>query len=261
MRIVFLVLAAVAAQRNSGGLVVVDGDAAADPHRKRLRTFALPRSGTVQIRQVIDTDSIGPGASQWDGGFVLADFIERTSVSIARCAAGGCDLTSRYANATVLELGAGAGGLVAIALLNSGAARVLATDGDPAVLDTLDANIRANTRGGAAFLGAARLRWDDERDVAAARATLGLPIDLIVAADVAFRTSDTVALIDAVAALSLEARPEILLAHTFRFWADDERFLDDLDARFLRTEVSKAEIHPRAAGGIPTSLYRLLLRS
>ena len=44
----------------------------------------------------------------------------------------------------MLELGAGASPLVALAALRAGAARVVATDGSPDALRLLDANLAAN---------------------------------------------------------------------------------------------------------------------
>ena len=44
----------------------------------------------------------------------------------------------------MLELGAGASPLVALAALRAGAARVVATDGSPDVLRLLEANLAAN---------------------------------------------------------------------------------------------------------------------
>lgn len=245
-------LAAAAASRDE---LVLGPEDPADAHRERRRTFSLPRSGTVAIRQLVGSGSVG--AAQWDGGYALADYIERTSLASASCAADGCDLRSRYANKTALELGAGAGGLVAVALLNSGA-RVLATDGDSTVLGALDANVRANAGNTTRFVGAARLRWDDAGDLDAARAALGRAPDLVVAADVAFRNADTAALVALLVALS---PCDIILAHTFRFYKDDANFLAALDDHFIRDEVPRGEMHPSfRAGGTPMAIYRLLLR-
>lgn len=44
----------------------------------------------------------------------------------------------------MLELGAGASPLVALAALRAGAAQVVATDGSPAALQLLEANLAAN---------------------------------------------------------------------------------------------------------------------
>ncbi|KAH8044248.1 hypothetical protein JL720_17142 [Aureococcus anophagefferens] len=133
--------------------IEIIGDGMGPQHRRPSRHYRLPRSGVVTIAQLPESDSVG--ASQWDAGYCLAEYIEGSSVDAVRCDAARCDVSSRYANATAIALGAGAGGLDVIALLNSGAT-VLATDGDASVLDQLASNVRANQR--RAFLGAARLR-------------------------------------------------------------------------------------------------------
>ncbi|KAH8071918.1 hypothetical protein JL721_3820 [Aureococcus anophagefferens] len=217
--------------------IEIIGDGMGPQHRRPSRHYRLPRSGVVTIAQLPESDSVG--ASQWDAGYCLAEYIEGSSVDAVRCDAARCDVSSRYANATAIALGAGAGGLDVIALLNSGAT-VLATDGDASVLDQLASNVRANQKAGA-FLGATRLRWADGGDADRAAAALAGALDLIVAADVSFHTADTRALVDALDALSrLPGRtPEIVLAHTFRFRRDDARFLAALDDRFARTELPK----------------------
>lgn len=233
------------------------------PQDLATRDYALPRTGSVRIAQMPGAYHRQTGWTQWDAGFCLADYIERTSLWDMRCDPSGCDVRSRYANATVLELGAGSGGLVAIALANAGA-RVLATDGDEDVLDILDANVRANSKGHTGFLGSALLRWGDPADLVSARNRLGTNshLDLIVAADVAFRTADARALLEVFEALSRDPRgpPEILLAHTYRFSRDDRDFFHAVDAVFVRTEVPKADLYPDCHAGRFTSIFRLVVR-
>lgn len=216
-----------------------------------------------------------------------------------RCSAAGCRAEATYANRTVLELGAGAGGLVTVALVRAGA-RVLATDGDPGVLDFLEANVRSNVVGAVgaragtwrltsktskrtrpverrgrgkhhfevalaqrldtaqagAFLGAERLCWADEDAVAAVAARLP-ELDLVVAADVVFRTIDTEALVATLEALAKRGA-EVVVAHTRRFEREDEAFFALLAERFDVAPVPPDELHPTFGRGGDAGLTGVL---
>ena len=169
---------------------VIDGTSLDDRDRP-LRTYTLPRTGPATVAQMVGAEHTG--ATQWDAGHALADYIERTAVGAANCSIDGCFTSSRYANRTALELGAGAGGLVSIALVRAGAT-VLATDGDEGVLEFLNLNIRGNIRGASGrFLGAEQLCWADSGAIDEIRERLAL--DLVVMSDVVFHTIDTAALV------------------------------------------------------------------
>lgn len=237
---------------------VIDGTSLDDRDRP-LRTYTLPRTGPATVAQMVGAEHTG--ATQWDAGHALADYIERTAVGAANCSIDGCFTSSRYANRTALELGAGAGGLVSIALVRAGAT-VLATDGDEGVLEFLNLNIRGNIRGAPGrFLGAEQLCWADSGAIDEIRERLAL--DLVVMSDVVFHTIDTAALVEALAKLaSSEPPPEILVAHTWRFVREDEDFLNAVDAAFDRHTVPAEDLHPRfrEGRGGDTSILRLVPR-
>ena len=242
----------------SAGQEVIDGTSL-EPRDRPLRTYTLPRSGHATVAQMVGAEHTG--ATQWDAGHALADYIERTAVGAASCSTDGCYASSKYANRTALELGAGAGGLVSIALIRAGA-NVLSTDGDEGVLEFLNLNIKGNTRGAPGqLLGAERLCWGDVDAIDAVRERLAL--DLVVMSDVVFHTIDTAALVEALAKLAAaEPPPEIIVAHTWRFVREDEDFLEAVDAVFDRQTVPAEDLHPRfrEGRGGDTSILRLVPR-
>ncbi|KAK9843966.1 hypothetical protein WJX81_000623 [Elliptochloris bilobata] len=144
----------------------------------------------------------------------------------------------------VLELGAGASPLVALAALRMGAVCVVATDGSPDALRLLEANLAANA--GQVVIERARLRrlaWDDaaavqalaaeaqgprestsysRRRPAAASSCSASGFDLALGADVAYVAEAVPALFAAAAALlsaSKEAR--LVLCHVTRRVAEE----------------------------------------
>ena len=230
---------------------------ASPKHRLKSRRYKLPRSGMVNIEQLVESESVG--ASQWDAGFCLADYVERSGIDDVQCDVRGCSVSSRYLNKTVLVLGAGAGGLDAISLVNAGA-RVLATDIDESLFPRLVANVHANTAGATGeFVGATRLAWADRGDMAGARARLGDP-DYVVGSDVTYHLwFDTLALVETLVDFARTARraaPEILLAHTFRYRREDEDTLRALDEHFTRTVLPSGP-----ACHATTALFRLAPRT
>ena len=250
-----LVLGSIA---STAGQEVIDGTSL-EPRDRPLRTYTLPRSGPATVAQMVGAEHTG--ATQWDAGHALADYIERTAVGAASCSTDGCYASSKYANRTALELGAGAGGLVSIALIRAGA-NVLSTDGDEGVLEFLNLNIKGNTRGAPGqLLGAERLCWGYVDAIDAVRERLAL--DLVVMSDVVFHTIDTAALVEALAKLAATGPPpEIIVAHTWRFVREDEDFLDAVDAVFDRQTVPAEDLHPRfrEGRGGDTSILRLVPR-
>ena len=91
-------------------LVVWTPTIAAVPMQEKLRVFQLS-SGAVHVEQRWG-EQLSTGASQWAGGQALANFLERSP--------------ELWRGARCVELGAGGGGLVAVALLRAGAASVVA---------------------------------------------------------------------------------------------------------------------------------------
>ena len=187
----------------SAGQEVIDGTSL-EPRDRPLRTYTLPRSGPATVAQMVGAEHTG--ATQWDAGHALADYIERTAIGAANCSIDGCYASSRYANRTALELGAGAGGLVSISLIRAGA-NVLATDGDEGVLEFLNLNIKGNTRAalGSQFLGASGCAGATPDAIDAVRERLAP--DLVVMSDVVFHTIDTAALVEALAKLAAAEPP------------------------------------------------------
>jgi predicted nicotinamide N-methyase len=108
------------------------------------------------------------GAMLWEGSRALAEHLAATPHLVA--------------GRRVVELGAGAAALPALAASGAGAAAVVATDGHPGVLRMLAANLARNGAGDA--IPAQRLRWGHAGDCAAVRA--GAPYDVALAADVVY---------------------------------------------------------------------------
>lgn len=92
-----------------------------------------------------------------------------------------------FAGCNVLELGAGAAGVVALAAARVGRS-VLSTDGSALVLDHLRANIAANAHKVVCErVRVAQLAWGDAADVAAVRALQPGGFDLIVGSDLLYQ--------------------------------------------------------------------------
>ena len=95
------------------------------------RVFEFPklRRRNVKIEQKYKKDGAGLGSAVWDGAFVLADYLQGADALRGKC---------------VVEVGCGLG-LVSIVAANSGAKRVIATDGDTKLFTMLKRNIINNT--------------------------------------------------------------------------------------------------------------------
>ena len=130
------------------------------------RRYELPRTGAVFVRQAWGSGDTG--AAQWPAGVELAKLIDTEG-------------PERWRGKRVLEISAGGGAVVAIALMRAGAV-VVATDADAEALKLHEENARANVEPDAfasRYRGALVLRWGD--DPAAAISALGGSPDAVIA--------------------------------------------------------------------------------
>jgi methyltransferase-like protein 6 len=173
------------------------------------------------------------GAMLWEGARALAEHIAVTPGVIAR-------------GSRVLELGAGAAALPAMAATAAGAALVVATDGHPGVLQLAERNLADNGFAGDDATAAARilplrLRWGHAADAAAVRAAgthdgasssdADELYDLVLGADVVYDAAALPALFATAASLLRRPGGALLLCHV----AD-------------RGGVSEAQLERAAAG-------------
>jgi predicted nicotinamide N-methyase len=189
----------------------------------RLFPETLEVDGVVVPTSGVPNSGEGTGLTTWDGGIVLAKYLERAPALVR--------------GRRVLELGAGTGavGLAAAAL---GATSVLLTD-LPYVQANLDANVAAL---GLASASVAVLDW-----------TAPLPpdlppVDVVVAADVVWLDEllpPFLATLDAL--LARAEAPVALLAHQTRASSTERALFAGLKARGLRVdEVRFEDLHPDA---------------
>ena len=214
------------------------------PLASAVRNFSLPHAGTISIRQHWKEQSTGTGGAVWDAAQVLAEYIDKHH--------------ERWKHAsTVLELGAGLG-YASIVASRCGFRRVLATDGDAALIPMLRSNVARNvlTESDSVTVEVAPLWWGDEAAFATALPSDARPPDLIMASDVIYlgTTAAWSAFLDIIATLCARRRnaygvatvpaslhwhdgdvsaagdPLILLSHTRRF-ADEELHFERLAKR------------------------------
>ena len=156
--------------RATTSLVVYEPPAVLNVHEAE-RRYELPRTGAVSVRQAWGSGNTG--AAQWPAGVELAKLIDSEG-------------PERWRGKRVLEISAGGGAVVAIALMRAGAV-VVATDADAEALKLHEENARANVEPdvfASRYRGALVLRWGD--DPAAAISALGGSPDAVVASDVAY---------------------------------------------------------------------------
>ena len=127
---------------SSAGQEVIDGTSL-EPRDRPLRTYTLPRSGPATVAQMVGAEHTG--ATQWDAGHALADYIERTAIGAANCSTTAAMPRQDTPIGRLWSSERAPGGLVSIALIRAGA-NVLSTDGDEGVLEFLNLNIKGNTR-------------------------------------------------------------------------------------------------------------------
>ena len=136
----------------------------------------------------------------------------------------------------MLEISAGGGAVVAIALMRAGAV-VVATDADAEALKLHEENARANVEPdvfASRYRGALVLRWGD--DPAAAISALGGSPDVVVASDVAYPGTRDAWPAFARTLVAVGAGARIIYGHASRYEAVDRRFFRVLREGGVRAE-------------------------
>ena len=192
------------------------------------RRYELPRTGAVAVRQTWGTGDTG--AAQWPAGVELAKLIDSEG-------------PERWRGKRVLEISAGGGAVVAIALMRAGAV-VVVTDADAEALKLHEENARANVEPDAfasRYRGALVLRWGD--DPAAAISALGGSPDAVVASDVAYPGTRDAWPAFAQTLVAVGAGTRIIYFHASRYEAVDRRFFRVLREGGVRAErVDKGSV-------------------
>ena len=192
------------------------------------RRYELPRTGAVAVRQAWGTGDTG--AAQWPAGVELAKLIDSEG-------------PERWRGKRVLEISAGGGAVVAIALMRAGAV-VVVTDADAEALKLHEENARANVEPDAfasRYRGALVLRWGD--DPAAAISALGGSPDVVVASDVAYPGTRDAWPAFAQTLVAVGAGTRIIYFHASRYEAVDRRFFRVLREGGVRAErVDKGSV-------------------
>jgi methyltransferase-like protein 6 len=203
------------------------------------------------------------GSMLWEGSRALAEHIAATRGVVTP----GCT--------RVLELGAGAAALPAMAAAAAGAALVVATDGHPGVLQLLERNLSENGFGGGADAAARirplRLRWGHAEDTAAVRAAApegggasssddadGL-FDLVLGADVVYDAAALPALFAAAASLLRRLGGALLLCHVADRGGVSEAQLEQAAAG-ARMRLSAEPLAPQATEALQGAPRCRLLR-
>ena len=208
-------------------LVAYDPSAVITPYDVKERQYLFPTVGAITMRQA---GAAGLAASlstvMWDAGYALARHLDAV------------DARELY-GASVVELGAGLG-LPSIVASLRGAARAIATDGDPQCLPLLLENAQ---QAGATTVHAHQLDWTNARE--ALSLNDGRRFDLVLAADVVY-AGNAGAWRPLLAALAALAAPgaTVLLAQTLRTGGAADAFLRL--ARRRRFEVETLPCHPDA---------------
>ena len=192
------------------------------------RRYELPRTGAVFVRQAWGSGDTG--AAQWPAGVELAKLIDSEG-------------PERWRGKRVLEISAGGGAVVAIALMRAGAV-VVVTDADAEALKLHEENARANVEPDAfasRYRGALVLRWGD--DPAAAISALGGAPDAVVASDVAYPGTRDAWPAFAQTLVAVGAGTRIIYFHASRYEAVDRRFFRVLREGGVRAErVDKGSV-------------------
>jgi len=192
------------------------------------RRYELPRTGAVAVRQAWGSGDTG--AAQWPAGVELAKLIDSEG-------------PERWRGKRVLEISAGGGAVVAIALMRAGAV-VVVTDADAEALKLHEENARANVEPDAfasRYRGALVLRWGD--DPAAAISALGGSPDAVVASDVAYPGTRDAWPAFARTLVAVGAGTRIIYFHASRYEAVDRRFFRVLREGGVRAErVDKGSV-------------------
>jgi predicted nicotinamide N-methyase len=167
------------------------------------------------------------GASVYDASFVLADYIFRNAGSVS--------------GKRLLELGSGPG-LGAIGAALSGAAEVVATDGDEELLSLTRLNMDLNIADPKIrnICSCERLLWGNKDDIR----NLGQTFDVIIAADcvaVVYEHSfrDLIFTLERLA----HEKSVIYLAYHRRHTAEDS-FFEMLRDKFSCTRIASENLHP-----------------
>ena len=218
-------------------LVAYDPSAVITPYDVRERQYNFSTVGLITMRQA---GAAGLASSlstvMWDAGYALARHLDAVDAS-------------ELDGARVVELGAGLG-LPSIVASLRGAARAIATDGDPQCLPLLLENAQ---QAGAATVRAHPLDWANARE--ALSLNDGRLFDLVLAADVVYAGNAGAwrPLLNALAALAAPGAT-VLLAQTIRTGGAAEAFLRL--ARRRRFEVETLDDAVDASGKVQVHRLR-----
>jgi len=137
-------------------------------------------------QQLATTQKAGhrTGFILWDASLALARLITSQVLLPMLLPPGFLSPDWRWQQRSVLELGTGLG-LGSISALLAGARRVVATDGDQALLELTRANIQRNTHGAAARAAVVPFAWGDASHRGGGPAFLS-GHDVLIAADVLY---------------------------------------------------------------------------
>ena len=212
------------------------------------RALRFEQCATDKRHQPRATGDLGFGGTVRDCAVVLARYVEAHPEVIA--------------GKSVVEIGAGLG-LVSTVCAMRGATRVVATDGDTAIVDACAANVERNLGPGAS-VSAQVLMWGDreaEREVAA-------PFDVVLAADVVCCVYERAfgALVETLRRLCGKAvgdHASVLLAYKRRH-ASEQCFFELLSRHFRSELVPRSALHEdfreAVPGQAPIELFRLTPR-
>lgn len=235
----FLVSVAAASRSTAAttALVAYDPSAVITPYDVRERQYNFSNVGLITMRQA---GAAGLASSlstvMWDAGYALARHLDAVDAS-------------ELEGVSVIELGAGLG-LPSIVASLRGAARAVATDGDPRCLPLLLENAQ---QAGAATVRTYPLDWVNARD--ALSLNDGNLFDLVLAADVVY-AGNAGAWRPLLGALATLAAPDatVLLAQTIRTGGAAEAFLRL--ARRRRFEIETLEDAVDASGKVQVHRLR-----
>eukprot|EP01041_Mallomonas_annulata_P006315 gene6315-12775_t len=192
--------------------------------------ISLSIGGHINQAYNINQGGRGTGSIIWSASYLLSSHLSQSTIESIDPNGQSISLPC-WKGKRVLELGAGLGVLsITLALLG---AYVVATDGEPSVVQRLSTNIMSNLPAESLYK-AMVYRWGDPIDDVI-QANDGLPFDFIIAADVVYGHDMHAweALLSSILSLASSPSTVVYIAQTHRY--DNERlFFRKLEKNFLR---------------------------